>query len=74
MPFLFPKPSSDAVGLARSGEAPVPMLSFEEFLELDEVQATEVASATATAILRAAQARHRELLAAASLVVDEAKP
>jgi cell division septum initiation protein DivIVA len=51
----------------------VPTLSFEEFLALDELSATEVASATASAILRAAQARHEELLADATRVVDDAQ-
>jgi vacuolar-type H+-ATPase subunit H len=50
-----------------------PIIDFEQFLALDEVRATEVASATATAILRAAQERHAELLAEATKLVAEAE-
>jgi len=60
MSFLNPRRSNPEPTI--SYEAPpvdrVPLLDFEAFLALDELRATEVASATASAIQRAAQALH----------------
>jgi vacuolar-type H+-ATPase subunit H len=71
------------MALFRNPEAERPMeapaapakttLSYEEFLALDEITATTVASETAATILRVTQARHRELMAAAEAVVSEAE-
>jgi len=72
MAFLSNRPAGPSDTSATMSTV-TPTISFEEFLALDEVQATEVASATAAAILRAAQARHDELLAAATAAVDQAQ-